>query len=434
MSVPQSGCVPRRGLVQRDAVEAGQRPLVPGEVRGHPVDDDADARLVQPVHQVAELIRGAEPGRRRVVRGHLVAPGPAEGVLGDRQELHVREPEAGDVRGELVGELGVGETGAPRAQVNLVRAHRPAQRVAPAARGHPGLVAPFVAGFKDHGGGSGRPLGQRGHRVGLPVPASVRPADVVLVARAGSHLGHEQLPDAGRAQRAHRVRAPVPVIEVADHPHAARVRGPHRERGAVALLADVGAENLPQLLVPALPDQVQVDLAERRQVPVRVVGDGLGQRRRGARRAPVGRGRRVGDGDPVVGNLGDRERGLEHALVHVGHGKPASVGEHDRDRGRQRAERAHDRPARARVRSEDRVRVVMQPVHDLVDLGVADRGRARGRRGFLGHQQAAICSSGIGSQDGRCRASYTTSYTALSSISARSSAAWACGSIPPASA
>ena len=35
--------------------------------------------------------------------------------------------------------------------------------------------------------------------------------------------------------------------------------------------ADVRAEHLPELLVPALADQVQVDLAERRQEAVRVV-------------------------------------------------------------------------------------------------------------------------------------------------------------------
>ena len=303
---------PRVGmLVQRRAVEAGHRPLVPGEVGGHPVDDDADAGLVQPVHQVAELVRRAEPGRRCVVRRHLVAPGPAERVLGDRQELDVREPELGDVGGELVGQLGVGQPGAPRAQVHLVHAHRLAQRVMPGACGHPLLVSPLVPGLAHHGRGGGRPLGQRGHGVGLVAPAAVRPADVVLVPRARHHPGHEQLPDAGAAQRAHRVRAPVPVVEVADHADAAGVRRPDRERGPAGLLADVGAEDLPQLLVPALGDQVQVDLAQRRQVPVRVVGDGLGQRRAAAAR------RGVGDRDPVVGDLAHGQRGREDALVHV---------------------------------------------------------------------------------------------------------------------
>ncbi len=57
----------------------------------------------------------------------------------------------------------------------------------------------------------------------------------------------------------------------------------------------------------------------------------------------------------------------------------------------------------------------------------------RGAR-LLRHHALAIEPSGTGSQVGRCLASYTTSYTALSSIRARSSAALACGSIPLASA
>ena len=77
---------PRVGvLVEGGAVEPGQCPGVLREVRGDPVDDDADAGLVQRVDEVAELVRVTEAGGRREVRGHLVAPGPAEGVLGHRQ-------------------------------------------------------------------------------------------------------------------------------------------------------------------------------------------------------------------------------------------------------------------------------------------------------------------------------------------------------------
>ena len=46
-------------LVQRRAVEAGERELVPREVRGHPVEDDADPGLVQRVHEA----RGTRPAR-----------------------------------------------------------------------------------------------------------------------------------------------------------------------------------------------------------------------------------------------------------------------------------------------------------------------------------------------------------------------------------
>ena len=50
-------------LVERGAVEAGQREGVLGEVRRHPVDDHADAGPVQRVDQVAEVVRVAEAGR-----------------------------------------------------------------------------------------------------------------------------------------------------------------------------------------------------------------------------------------------------------------------------------------------------------------------------------------------------------------------------------
>ena len=61
---------------------------------------------------------------------------------------------------------------------------------------------------------------------------AVRPEDVELVLRARPDAGHEQLPDAGGAERAHRVGPALPVVEVAGDPHAAGVRRPHRERGA----------------------------------------------------------------------------------------------------------------------------------------------------------------------------------------------------------
>ena len=48
-------------LVERGAVEAAQRPGVLGEVGGHPVDEHADAGLVQPVDQVPEVVGRAEP-------------------------------------------------------------------------------------------------------------------------------------------------------------------------------------------------------------------------------------------------------------------------------------------------------------------------------------------------------------------------------------
>ena len=92
-------------LVQRRPVEARQRPVVLGEVGRHPVQDHADAGLVQPVDQQLKLVGVAEPRGRCEVRRHLVAPRTAERVLHDRQQLDVGEAEIGDVVDQLVGEL-----------------------------------------------------------------------------------------------------------------------------------------------------------------------------------------------------------------------------------------------------------------------------------------------------------------------------------------
>ncbi|CPU29317.1 Uncharacterised protein [Mycobacteroides abscessus] len=48
-------------FIQRCAVEAGQCPGVLGEVRGHPIDEYPDARAVQGIDQIPEVIGCAEP-------------------------------------------------------------------------------------------------------------------------------------------------------------------------------------------------------------------------------------------------------------------------------------------------------------------------------------------------------------------------------------
>ena len=53
------------------------------------------------IGEMAEVVGSAEARRGRVVRRYLVAPGAAEGVLGQRQELDVRESHAGGVLGQL---------------------------------------------------------------------------------------------------------------------------------------------------------------------------------------------------------------------------------------------------------------------------------------------------------------------------------------------
>ena len=182
-------------LVQRGAVEAGQRPVVLGEVRRDPVDDDADAGLVRTVDEVAEVVRGAEPRGRRVVRGDLVAPGAAEGVLGERHELDVREARGDDVVDELVGHLAVGQALPPGAGVHLVDAHRALVPAGARPLGEPGVVGPLVGRLGDDGGVERRDLGGERQRVGLLPPGAVGAEHVVAVPAADLDAGDEDLPD-----------------------------------------------------------------------------------------------------------------------------------------------------------------------------------------------------------------------------------------------
>ncbi|MCW2609271.1 MAG: hypothetical protein JWM15_517 [Cryptosporangiaceae bacterium] len=387
-------------LVQRGAVELGERPRVLGEVGGHPVDDHPDVGPVQPVDEVPELVGGAEPRAGRVVGGDLVAPRAAERVLGHRQQLDMREAGLLQVLHQLVGEFHVAESGPPGAEVHLVRAHRRGVPLGRRAAGEPLGVGPGVVRRGHHGRGRRGVLGGERQRVRLLAPHPVGAEDAELVLRALADAGDEQLPHAGRPERAHRERAPVPVVEVAEHPDAPGVRRPHRERrprhGAAGGVvgAQVGAERRPQLLVPALADQVQVDLAQRGQPAVRVVDHVL--------EAVV-----VGDADAVVA-----DRALHGALEHAALVHPPQVGlgvtraQHDgRGPGTQRPD--HGPAGRCGMRPQDRVRVVVRARDQPVQLG-ARNGHGMVRHGVSSAAASAIRAieaSGIGSQLGRCRAS-----------------------------
>ena len=270
-------------LVEGGAVELGQRPLIGGEVARHPVEDDADAGLVQPVDEALEAVGVAEAGVGGEVGGDVVAPRAAERVLHHRHQLHVGEAELGDVGHEGVGQLVPGVEAlvvvlAPGPEVHLVGGHGGGHRLLLGAGGHPVRVAPGVGGLVHAGGGERWHLGVRGQRVGLVAPVPVGAEDGVLVGGAGGEPGHEELPHAGGAELAHGREAAVPAVELGGEPHGARVGCPHRERragdrlGAGRLVVvDPRPEDLPEVLVAALADQVEVHLAERGQEAVGVV-------------------------------------------------------------------------------------------------------------------------------------------------------------------
>jgi hypothetical protein len=108
----------------------------------------------------------------------------------------------------------------------------------------------------------------------------------------------------------------------------------------------VGAEPRPQRLVPALADDVQVEVAERRQEPVRVV-----DRQRAA--LGVGHVEAVAQRQLPALDLGHEDAGRMHLHERLA----ASVVEHHGHLLRSRAEHADDDAVAARMRSEVTVRL-----------------------------------------------------------------------------
>ena len=196
-------------LVQLGAVEAGQGPLVAGEVGRDPVEQDADAVGVQGVDEELEVVGRAPRRLGGEERGDLVAPRAAVGVVHHRQQLDVGEPHVGDVGGQLVGglgeaerHLGVGGVAAPRAEVDLVDRHGPDLGVERAAPLDPPGVGPRVVRLGHDRRRGRRHLGLTGDRVGVLDDRAVGAVDLELVALAHADAGDEQLPDARRARPA----------------------------------------------------------------------------------------------------------------------------------------------------------------------------------------------------------------------------------------
>jgi hypothetical protein len=118
-------------------------------MRRHPVENHADAMLMQLIDQIHQVLRLAVARRRRKVAGGLISPGTVEGMLTYRQKLDMRKTSALQMLDQRLRELAIGKPCAirsapPRTQVHLVDRHRRLERIAPCARRHPVIVIPRI--------------------------------------------------------------------------------------------------------------------------------------------------------------------------------------------------------------------------------------------------------------------------------------------------
>lgn len=256
-SVPHSLCpLPGVGiLVGGGAVEVVQAEGVTGEVGGHPVHNHANARLVELVDEVLQVVGSAETAGGGEVAGTLVAPGGVQGVLSDGEELHMGKAHFLYIGHQIAGDVPVAEkfplAGAPPgAQVALIDVHGPAVGRIFGPEGKPVPVAPLVAGVQVvEFGGHVRPGGGV-EAVGVALAheaAAVRLMYGVLVGVVAVQAGDEGLPDAP-LHLGHGGGLQVPVVEVADDGDLGGVGGPDPEQVAVHVVfipGGMGAEAPP---------------------------------------------------------------------------------------------------------------------------------------------------------------------------------------------
>src|SRR5580704_13963777 len=99
-------------LVEVRAVKVGEAVLVVWKMRGHPVEDDPQAALMQAVDEIHQVLRRAVARGRREIARDLVSPGAVKRMLHDWQELDVREAHVERVIPELLRHFPIRERAA----------------------------------------------------------------------------------------------------------------------------------------------------------------------------------------------------------------------------------------------------------------------------------------------------------------------------------
>src|SRR5579885_2436033 len=238
-------------LEQRRAIETSEAELVLRKVRGHPVEDHADAAAVKLVDHETKIVGTAITRGWREIAADLVAPRSSKRMFHDRQKLDMSATNLLHVVAELHRHLPIAEAAIsllghapPRARMDFINCDRGSEQVAFAARRHPAFVVKAVLRLVNDRGGGGRCLHPHRERIALEQEVFRARSDFKLVERAGFESGYEQLPYSRAAQHAHHVQPPVPSIETTDHADAEGIGRPHRERhtGDSVHLDEEGAE------------------------------------------------------------------------------------------------------------------------------------------------------------------------------------------------
>ena len=138
-------------LVEMRPVELRKTVRVAREMRGSPIEKNAEAGLMAAVDKFHEISGSAEAASSREIAERLVAPGTVVRMLHDGEQLDVRIAEVFDIWNELVAEFVVVEPAivifrhaAPGAEMNFVNGNRRLKPVFLRTMRNPIGVVPFV--------------------------------------------------------------------------------------------------------------------------------------------------------------------------------------------------------------------------------------------------------------------------------------------------
>src|ERR1700676_4846452 len=261
-------------LVKMRAIELRKAERVAREVRGSPVQKNADAGVVAAVDEFHEFRGRAVAASSGEIANCLIAPGTIEGMFHDGKQFDVGVAEIFDVGNELIAEFAVSEpaivilgNATPRAEMDFVNRHGRFEPIFLGAAVDPLVVGPLVGvEVDDDRAGVGTQLRAEGVRIRFEGEhRALRANDFVLVDGAFAEFGNEEFPDSRRAASAHGIDAAIPVVEVADEADAARARGPNGEMNAADPFErfEVRAEFFVGVVVAAFSHEMEIKLAEK---------------------------------------------------------------------------------------------------------------------------------------------------------------------------
>ena len=257
-------------------VESCKTVCIRAEVRGHPVQDNADSGIVQLVDHIHEVIGCSVARCRRIVTRDLISPGAVEGVLGNADQLDMGIAELLQILYDAVSEFSVVIEPVsavrmfhPRTDMALVDRQRLLIGVLFAALVHPARIRPAETGdIRGFGCSTGPEFRRICKGIGLIDFAAVLGSNAVLIQFSRTDSGDEQRPDTAVIELLHGIFFFVPVIECTNHRDRFGIRCPDsKEKSFFSILFGRMSAKLPvNVIMRSVSEKIRICLRYKNPV------------------------------------------------------------------------------------------------------------------------------------------------------------------------